>query len=552
MTDFFGRHAETLERAIDTIGSRRYWSPYPESPRAYPEEAPAEGEAAFQGRLGGRFELPGHPGSGWTAGDESSPYGLELGITYPEATAAELLDAATVAMPSWAVASPRERAGVCLEILDRLARNPYEMAHAVMQTTGQAFLMAFQAGGPHALDRGLEALAYAYQEMTRLPDAMRWEKPQGKREPLVVAKRWRIRPRGVAVAIAVSTFPTWNSYPGIIASLVTGNPVIVKPHPATVLPLALFVEAARAVLEEAGFDPNVVTLGVDTAAAPLAKELATDPRVGIVDYTGGPSFGRWLEENVRHAQVYTEKAGINSVIVDSTDDLKGLYRNLAVSMTLFSGQMCTTPQDVFVPRDGVGTPEGTVTFDDFASGLADEIGGLLSDDTRAGDVLGAIKSEDTLRRLDASAADGTSLLEPRVVANPQFPDAVVRTPRLVSVDAADRAAYMREMFGPISYVVATGGSAESLELATEAAREHGAITWLVYTTDDEVAARAEDAAVDAGVSVAFNLTGGLFVNQSAAFSDFHVTGANPAGNASLSDPAFVAGRFRVVGVRTPI
>jgi hypothetical protein len=49
--------------------------------------------------------------------------------------------------------------------------------------------------------------------------------------------------------------------------------------------------------------------------------------------------------------------------------------------------------------------------------------------------------------------------------------------------------------------------------------------------------------------VAFNLTGGLFVNQSAAFSDFHVTGANPAGNASLSDPAFVAGRFRVIGVR---
>ena len=62
---------------------------------------------------------------------------------------------------------------------------------------------------------------------------------------------------------------------------------------------------------------------------------------------------------------------------------------------------------------------------------------------------------------------------------------------------------------------------------------------------------AEDAAVDAGVSVAFNLTGGLFVNQSAAFSDFHVTGANPAGNASLTDPAFVAGRFRIIGVRKP-
>jgi hypothetical protein len=71
----------------------------------------------------------------------------------------------------------------------------------------------------------------------------------------------------------------------------------------------------------------------------------------------------------------------------------------------------------------------------------------------------------------------------------------------------------------------------------------------VYTTDDEVAEAAVDAAVDGGVSVAFNLTGGLFVNQSAAFSDFHVTGHNPAGNASLTDPAFVAGRFKVIGVR---
>ncbi len=88
--------------------------------------------------------------------------------------------------------------------------------------------------------------------MTRLPDAMRWEKPQGKRDPLLVDKRWRIRPRGVAVALGVSTFPTWNSLPGIVASLVTGNPVIVKPHPATVLPLALFVETARTVLGEAG------------------------------------------------------------------------------------------------------------------------------------------------------------------------------------------------------------------------------------------------------------------------------------------------------------
>ena len=77
-------------------------------------------------------------------------------------------------------------------------------------------------------------------------------------------------------------------------------------------------------------------------------------------------------------------------------------------------------------------------------------------------------------------------------------------------------------------------------------------TWLVYTTDEAVMDTAIEHAVDGGVSIAFNLTGGLFVNQSAAFSDFHVTGHNPAGNASLTDPAFVAGRFKVIGVRREV
>ncbi len=48
-------------------------------------------------------------------------------------------------------------------------RQSFLIAHAVMHTTGQAFMMAFQAGGPHAQDRGLEAVAYAWDEMRRDP-----------------------------------------------------------------------------------------------------------------------------------------------------------------------------------------------------------------------------------------------------------------------------------------------------------------------------------------------------------------------------------------------
>ena len=46
-----------------------------------------------------------------------------------------------------------------------------------------------------------------------------------------------------------------------------------------------------------------------------------------------------------------------------------------------------------------------------------------------------------------------------------------------------------------------------------------------------------------------NLTGGVFVNQTAAFSDLHGTGANPAATAAYADSAFVTGRFFVLQSR---
>lgn len=549
MSDPNDNHSETLARALDAIESRMFWSAYPEHPKAYGEDAPSVGEEAFQSILGSPFDT-GQANDGFVEVAESSPYGIELGITYPKTSIDRVIDDASAAMSAWGKATPSERAEACLEILHRLSRESFTMANAVMFTTGQSFLMAFQAAAPHALDRALEAVAYAYREQSRLPEPLTWEKPQGSRPPLVIEKQWLVRPRGVAVTIGVSTFPTWNGYPGVFASLAAGNPVIVKPHQGTVLPFALLVRTAREVLAELGHDPNVIQMIVDAPGQLIAKNLVMRPEVGIVDYTGGSVFGTWLETNVHHAEVYTEKAGVNSVIVDSVADPKGMVRNLSVSMTMYSGQMCTTPQNLFVPADGVPGPDGDLSYDDVVGSFVAAIDGLLGDDARAVSILGAIKGDDALSRIDRAADAGKVLSPSRVVFSEEYPEAIIRTPVIVEVDGADKDAYMAEMFGPVIYVVRTQSRADSIALAREAAIKGGAITWLAYASDPEAVEAVIEAAVDAGVSVAFNLTGGLFVNQSAAFSDFHVTGANAAGNASLTDPAFVAKRFRVVGIRT--
>ena len=272
-------------------------------------------------------------------------------MAYPRVTAAGLDTCSpplAAGMPAWRDAGAETRVAVCQEVLARLHARVFELAHAVQHTSGQAFVMAFQAGGAHALDRALEALAYGYDEMTRHPASALWEKP-GRGEPVRMDKTFTVVPRGVALVIGCHTFPTWNSWPGLFASLVCGNAVVVKPHPGAVLPLAITVQVAREVLAEAGFDPDLVTLAAESEGDRLAADLAVRPEVRLVDFTGSNAFGEWLEQHATQAVVFTEKAGVNSVVVDSTDDFAGMCGNLAFSLALYTGQMCTAPQNIYVP-----------------------------------------------------------------------------------------------------------------------------------------------------------------------------------------------------------
>lgn len=544
---FYDTHRETLERSLAAIRDRGYWSPYPEIPKAYGEDAPAEGERAFQAYLGTRFPLD-QPGTDDWIATERSPYGIELGVEYPHQDLGRAMTSALDAMPAWTAAGADTRAGVCLEILRRLNARTFELAHAAMHTTGQAFMMAFQAAGTHAQDRGLEAVAYAYAEMTRLPAEALWEKPQGKRPPLRLRKRFHVVPRGLALLVACNTFPTWNGYPGLFASLVTGNAVLVKPHPRAVLPLAITVAVAREVLAEAGFAPDLVTLVPEREGEALATTLATNPAVGIVDFTGSTAYGTFLEERARQAQVYTEKAGVNTIVIESTDDFAGMCRNIAFTLSLYSGQMCTTPQNIVVPRDGVDTDEGHKSPDEVATGIAQAIDALLGDDARAAEVLGAIVNDAVLERLENARGIGRTVLASRVVKHPKFPDAVVCTPHVAMV-GPDDPALAKECFGPVTYLTTAKDADAAVSMLATTSHERGAITASVYSTKPDVLDDAEDAAIAGGVHLSCNLTGGVYMNQTAAFSDFHATGANPAANASLVDGAFVAGRFRVIEVR---
>lgn len=545
------RHAPTLAAALEAIRTRKAWSPWSDSPssKIHGEAAAPAGRAAFEARLGQDFPLDQPGDTGARVGEEVSPYtGKPLGIRYAVADPEALVAAAVAAWPAWRRASPELRIALCLEMSGRLYDRNFEMAQAIMHTTGQSYVQAFAGSGPNALDRGVEALAYAARAMAEVTPFAEYHRPFGP-DQVALAKTYRIVPRGVGLVICCASFPTWNAYPAMFASLATGNPVVVKPHPIAVLPMALAVETCRAALAEAGFDPNLVTLAVDTLAAPVAGRLVDHPDVQIIDFTGSPRYGGHLERTVTGKLLFTETAGVNTVVIESVADVAPVARAIARSSCLFSAQMCTSPQVIYI---------APALYETMAAALVAEIDGLAADPAQAAGVMGCIQGQVSLdvvaeTRREVEGRAGVKVLrEASPYAHPAFPDARTLTPLVIGVEAGDHEAlYAEERFGPVLFLVRREADAAVAE-ATRLAKTRGAISSYLYSTDEAFIDRSVEAYETAGANLSINLTGAMWINFAAAYSDYHVSGLNPAGNACLADLAFVASRFRIVQRRRPL
>ena len=194
-----------------------------------------------------------------------------------------------------------------------------------------------------------------------------------------MTKRFTVVPRGVALVIGCNTFPTWNSYPGLFASLVTGNAVLVKPHPRAVLPLAITVADRPRGARRGGLLARPGALAAERRARVGRRCWRCGPRCGSStsparrrSATGWrptpPGLGVHREGRRQHASSSTRPT-----------TTRACSRNLAFSLSLYSGQMCTTPQNLLVPGGGIDTDEGHRSFDEVAADLAAAVDGLLGD-----------------------------------------------------------------------------------------------------------------------------------------------------------------------------
>ncbi len=551
----FEKHRAIVERAIEALHKREFYAQYPEmpSPQVYGETAEADQKQRFEAQLGKKFDRIKQSADSWLVADEQSPYTQQkLGISYPVyKEVSQYIAASQAAWTDWKRTDVQTRAGILVESLERMKQSFYEVAFSTMHTTGQAYMMSFQASGPHAADRALEAIALGYQEQTRFPSKLTWEKPAGKVN-LKLEKFSTSVGKGLSLAIGCATFPIWNTVPGLYASLITGNPVIVKPHPKAIYPIAIVVALLQEVLVENGFSADVVILAPDAEPNLIAKKLAENPAIKIIDFTGSSSFGGYIEA-LPGKITFTEKAGVNSMIIDSVADLGAMAQNVAFSVSLYSGQMCTAPQNFYIPKTGIKAAGQHVSFEEVEKAIVDAVKGLVTHPKAGPAILGAIQSEATQQRVvDAKKIGGKVLLESQPIANAEFPNIRSASPMLIELPASAKETFEREMFGPIAFIIPTDDTQHSLQLASKSAHEHGAISCGAYTTDEATMEMIATVMADASTPVAFNLTGSTYVNQNAGFSDFHVTGGNPSGNASLTNPEFVLKRFTTVQAKVNV
>jgi coniferyl-aldehyde dehydrogenase len=283
--------------------------------------------------------------------------------------------------------------------------------------------------------------------------------------------RWR--PKGVVGNMVPWNFPFDIAFGPLIDMLAAGNRVIIKPSDYSVTG----GEVIRAVVESV-FDEDLVA--VVTGGIELARTFPTMKWDHLM-YTGSPNVGRQVmraaAENL--VPVTLELGGKNPVIV-AADAVNEVTVSQLIGMKLLkSGQVCTAPDHVFVPR---------AQLDQFVSLVQEHVQANLPDFTASVDATGIISERhlDRLLGMVEQARDaGYRIVQPdeEGVVDRQ----TRRMPFAMVIEPGSELDVMREeIFGPVLSVLVYDEIDEVIASVNAGERPLGLY---VYTADPEFSER---------------------------------------------------------------
>ncbi len=328
------------------------------------------------------------------------------------AHARQAIEAANRAWPAWRARTAKERSA--------LLKRWFELV--MVHQEDLATIMTMEQGKPLAEAKGEIAYAASFIE---------WFAEEGKRVygdtiPAPVASQRIVvtkEPIGVCAAITPWNFPAAMITRKAGPALAAGCTMVVKPASQTPLTaLALAVLAERA-----GIPAGVLSV-VTGAAGDIGTELATNPLVRKLTFTGSTEVGRTLMQQTAATikKVSMELGGNAPFIVFEDADLDAAVEGALVSKYRNAGQTCVCANRLYVHAK---------VYDAFAQKLvaavqAMQVGDGLQDGVRIGPLIDAkavAKVEEHIADATAKGARvltggkrhalGQSFFEPTVLAD---------------------------------------------------------------------------------------------------------------------------------------
>lgn len=310
-----------------------------------------------------------------------------------------------------------------------------------------------------------------------------------ERKPLPRADiRSMLKPLGPVVVFGASNFPLAFSVAGgdTASALAAGNPVMVKAHPAHPGTSELVGQVIRESVQSCGLPEGVFSLLFD-AQIEVGTQLVVHPLIKAVGFTGSPAAGKALMKLAASRPVpipcYAEMGSVNPLFIlpgAMHTRSAAIASGLQNSFTLGSGQFCTKPGLVFIPKGA----DGEAFTESLKTGVA-----AMAPQTMLAPNIGKKYAAGVLERgeergvhLAAKSAAERDLAtrQPVTLFTSEVPS-LLSDPRLAD-----------EIFGPTTLLVACNGQKEMLAAATAL---EGHLTATIHGTEEDLIAHRDLIAV---------------------------------------------------------
>ncbi|WP_127781884.1 aldehyde dehydrogenase [Rhodococcus sp. X156] len=393
----------------------------------------------------------------------------------------------------------------CLRQLQQALLNHLEELREI--TIAEVGAPRFLTSGPQ-LELPIQYLGY-YAD---LAESYAWRQELGVAEPMGVrTNRYVLKePVGVVGAITPWNFPHQINFAKLAPALAAGNTVVLKPAPDTPWCAAL---VGRIIAEETDIPAGVVNVVTSTDHS-VGAQLATDPRVDLVSFTGSTATGTAVMTAAAQTlkKVFLELGGKSAFIVLDDADLAGACTMAAFTVCTHAGQGCALTTRLLVPRE---------RYDEAVKATADTMAGLRAGDpdssrTICGPLISARQRDRVEGYLRLATEEGGTIaagggrpadkehgffIEPTLVAGL---DNTARTAR-------------EEIFGPVLVILPHDGDEDAVRIANDS--PYG-LSGEVYGTDPD-----RLAAVVAGVRTGtLGVNGGVWYGIDAPFGGYKASG----------------------------